>query len=189
VAFRARLKHFQRLKFPEGVNVGKGRASKYGAGQLITLALALELAELGLTPERIVGLIRGDYFPVFAAVKRSADVMPPNGEWTAGRRNASLAMFLYFDPSALAQLGASDPLPGSFRHAGAPTISGKLVEAINSVDHRRLALVNVTVLLDALLTFLPRDHAKKFLDDAELWARIGAHGWPGRSLVGEWETE
>lgn len=51
-AFRARLKHLQRLGFPSGINTGKGKAAQYGWRELFLQFVALELIELGLTPER-----------------------------------------------------------------------------------------------------------------------------------------
>ena len=56
-ALRPRLKHFQRLGFPEGVNPGTGRVALYGVKQIFQLALAMELTALGLMPERITKLL------------------------------------------------------------------------------------------------------------------------------------
>ena len=54
VAFRGRLQHFQRLKFPAGVNTGKGNKVRYGWKELFLLGLALEYVEIGSTPDRCV---------------------------------------------------------------------------------------------------------------------------------------
>jgi hypothetical protein len=51
VAFRGRLQHFQRLKFPAGVNTGRGTRASYGWVQIIQLMVALDLIDLGLTPD------------------------------------------------------------------------------------------------------------------------------------------
>jgi hypothetical protein len=182
VAFRARLKHFQRLGFPEGVNVGKGKSAKYGAGHVITLALALELAELGLTPERIVTLIRGDYFPVFAAVKGSTDAIL-SGEWKPTRSGSAGSIFLYLDPSALASLRDRDPAGTSFEAADASTVAQHLAHVTSNFERRRLAIVNVTALVDALVLLLNGGEQQAFLKDAEVWARIGKIGWPDRKLI------
>ena len=53
VAFRGRLQHFQRLGFPAGINTGRGRSAKYGFGQVLMLALGLELIQFGLSPETV----------------------------------------------------------------------------------------------------------------------------------------
>lgn len=57
VAFRARLKHLQRLGFPEGVNTGTGKRVSYTLSMLFQLALAMELTQVGLAPKRIVKII------------------------------------------------------------------------------------------------------------------------------------
>jgi hypothetical protein len=51
-AFYSRLKQWQKLGFPEGVNVGKGTRAEYGATQLFQLAYMIELQRIGLSPER-----------------------------------------------------------------------------------------------------------------------------------------
>lgn len=54
IALRGRLKHFQRLGWPEGTNQGKGARVQYGIGQTMSLVMAMEMLQLGLTPERVV---------------------------------------------------------------------------------------------------------------------------------------
>jgi hypothetical protein len=61
VAFRARLKHFQRLGFPEGVNTGTGKRAIYGVRQLFQLVLAMELTQTGMAPQRVVRTINGNW--------------------------------------------------------------------------------------------------------------------------------
>ena len=51
VAFRGRLEHLRRLGCPAGVNTGKWRPASFGWPQLLELAFALDLMEMGLTPE------------------------------------------------------------------------------------------------------------------------------------------
>lgn len=57
IAFRARLKHFQRLGFPEGANTGTGKRVVYNARMLFQLALATELTQAGMSPKRIVDIL------------------------------------------------------------------------------------------------------------------------------------
>jgi hypothetical protein len=57
--FRGRLQHLQRQKsFPDGVNTGKGKKAVYGWRQLLQLTVALDLIDLGLTPEVAVERVR-----------------------------------------------------------------------------------------------------------------------------------
>jgi len=51
VAFRGRLQHLQRLNFPTGVNTGRGKKASYGWMQIIQLMVALDLIDLGITPD------------------------------------------------------------------------------------------------------------------------------------------
>lgn len=57
VAFESRLRHLQRLGLTPAVKTGKGTRGSYGVRELLNLALALELIELGLHPERAVEII------------------------------------------------------------------------------------------------------------------------------------
>lgn len=56
-ALAARMRHFQRLGFPPGSNTGKGRRAAYGLDELLLFALAFELVQLGVTPERASTLL------------------------------------------------------------------------------------------------------------------------------------
>lgn len=71
-AFRARLRHFQRLGFPRGSNTGKGKSAEYDLEMLMQLTLAIEFMQAGITPSRIVELV--------------------NKNWTAARQNFLLSV-------------------------------------------------------------------------------------------------
>jgi hypothetical protein len=60
-AFRARLKHLQRLGFPAGANTGTGRPAEYTLPMLLQLCLATELAQAGLSPKRVVQIVEGNW--------------------------------------------------------------------------------------------------------------------------------
>lgn len=51
MAFRGRFDRLRKLGCPTDVNTGKGRAATYGWPQLLQLAVALDLINLGMTPE------------------------------------------------------------------------------------------------------------------------------------------
>jgi hypothetical protein len=57
-AFRGRLKHLQRLGLPLGEKPGKGSRIDYDAQQIWQLAIALELAEFGIDPTKIVNIVK-----------------------------------------------------------------------------------------------------------------------------------
>jgi hypothetical protein len=58
VAFRARIKHFQRLGFPPGSNTGKGRPASHSAVTLLQLIFAFDLTQAGLPPAMVVRIIK-----------------------------------------------------------------------------------------------------------------------------------
>ncbi len=74
-AFQARLKNYHRLGFPEGIGAGRGRAVVYGVGELIQMAVILEMTQLGLTPERAIKVYQNDEYPVLMAVHMAAQAL------------------------------------------------------------------------------------------------------------------
>lgn len=59
VAFRRRLEHLRTYGCPQGLATGRGRPAVYTWLQLVQQSLALELVEVGLTPERAARLAIG----------------------------------------------------------------------------------------------------------------------------------
>lgn len=57
----SRFRYFQRLRFPEGANTGRGVPATYGLDQLLQTLVAFELAEAGLGPTRIVRALRTNW--------------------------------------------------------------------------------------------------------------------------------
>lgn len=55
--FRGRLQNMQRLKFPAGVNTGRGKRVDYGWPEIIQIALAFDLIDAGLPQEPATSLI------------------------------------------------------------------------------------------------------------------------------------
>lgn len=56
-ALLGRIKHLQRLGWPEGTNVGKGSRVRYDTQKTLSLVIAFELLDVGVTPERTVSLL------------------------------------------------------------------------------------------------------------------------------------
>src|SRR5262245_21669334 len=73
VAFESRLRHLQRLGLTPATRRGKGTRAHYGAGDLLNLALALELIDLGVSPDRVVGALTSKQDEVKTAILRSVD--------------------------------------------------------------------------------------------------------------------
>lgn len=75
-ALRGRIQHLQKLGFPKGVNTGRGHKASYGPEQLLLLTLAFELAQLGLSPERSVGMLVEGQELVIAECKKAIRELP-----------------------------------------------------------------------------------------------------------------
>jgi hypothetical protein len=75
-AFANRLKHLQRLGFPEGVNTGRGRAATYLPEHVFLIAVALQLNEFGITPERAIKLISNSMGRIADGVMQAIDPDP-----------------------------------------------------------------------------------------------------------------
>ena len=73
-AFRARLRLFKRLGFPAGINTGKGKHARYGARELTSLAVAIELLKVTQTSEQAVDLVRSHEETVRRAIREAAQV-------------------------------------------------------------------------------------------------------------------
>lgn len=60
VAFRRRLEHLRTHGCPTGLDTGRGRPAIYGWLQLVQQTIALDLIDVGLTPERAARLAVSD---------------------------------------------------------------------------------------------------------------------------------
>jgi hypothetical protein len=160
VAFRARLKHLQRLGFPPGVNTGTGRAAVYGGEQIFLLGVALEMLQLGLSPERAVSVIRNNQTPISAAARIALTgiEMTPSGP---------RQMFLRFDPSALNELSThpADEAEKTLWY-GADVLIADFIKKAEKVG-TRLALINVTALILDIRSVLHVDVGSVAVTDFE----------------------
>lgn len=156
-AFQARLKNFHRIKYPINFDSVKGRASRYSPCQIADMALAIELTQLGLPPERTVLVLSMNHWPTSMALMMAArelSAMPEGFASETGNGCEPLSMFLYFDPAALNSLTVVpaeiypdlDMASNSFFYGGAGIIREGIVNW--TTGHvPRLSLVNVTAML------------------------------------------
>jgi hypothetical protein len=61
IAFRGRFDHLRKLGCPTGVKTGRGRAAVFGWTQIIQLAVALDLINLGMTPDNAAAFIKANH--------------------------------------------------------------------------------------------------------------------------------
>ena len=198
-AFQARLKNFHRLGFPEGIGQGRGKAAIYGARELVLMALAVELTQLGLTPERVIEVIREDEYPLWMCVRMAAGALAARHEvfnpgpgdfgkecevWGFSPDCADnsdtdpLSMFLYCDPAALAPWDeeGEDRSSATFFYGGAGVIRDN-ISRWTTGPTRRLALINVTKLLFDMAVHIAGSGGlaivKEFGAAADLWIHRG----------------
>jgi hypothetical protein len=68
LAFRGRLDHLRRQGCPSGVNTGKGKAAVYDWAQIVELALALSLLDLGISPEHASAFVKRNAQSIHLAI-------------------------------------------------------------------------------------------------------------------------
>lgn len=150
-ALLGRFQHLQRLKLIEGINPGRGKAAEYRAHQILIILIALQMLQLGMTPERAVDLIH----------RHDADIRKAITLAVASKDSTIATSLMWFDPAILSpQLdGVEDPAATTFGYAGMDSglyvlmdfflfnrvdraafigVSGTLWRAVRSLDGRDL---------------------------------------------------
>lgn len=142
-AFQGRLKHYQKQQFPAGINTGRGRAATYYVSHAVQLALALEMNQVGLNPERTIHICtlygRRIQAAFALATKRilSDDTEP---------------VLVVFDPIVLSDLRGEeewDETEATFDVKGIEEFRSGL-EDLTNLRSRRYALINITEVVDEL---------------------------------------
>jgi hypothetical protein len=111
-ALLGRFQHLQRLALVEGINPGRGKAAEYRPHQILIIAIAFQMLQLGLTPERAVQVIKQDQdrvrLAMGLAVNETGTITPA---------------LLWFDPSILTRSqegsGIDDLAEATFDYGGA----------------------------------------------------------------------
>ncbi|HJP68134.1 MAG TPA: hypothetical protein VJ846_04455, partial [Sphingomicrobium sp.] len=71
VAFRGRIKRFQRMQFPGGTNTGQGRTALFSFNQFLKLLFAFELVQSGLSPSSAASVIEAHWSEMRMAAART----------------------------------------------------------------------------------------------------------------------
>jgi hypothetical protein len=111
-ALLGRFQHLQRLALIDGINPGRGRAAEYKSHHLVVIALAFQMLQLGLTPERTVQVIKQNQDTVRLGIGlavHAKDTISPS--------------MLWFDPAILtrSQDEIRDLADATFDYGGAGT--------------------------------------------------------------------
>lgn len=174
--FQARLRKLQTLGVPKGIGSGRGVAAHYGTAQIVETAIALELTELGLAPERLKKVIESSELEIAQAFYQSAGSLlqfPDVQAWDDPHEKL-LHMFIYFDPNSLRALTDQeadewDWASASMWRNGAADLRDYIVSLTQSTS--RLALINITVLLGDLASIFPDQQRAAFLEEVREWAQ------------------
>ena len=165
-AFTARLQNLQKHGFPTGTNTGRGRRASYEPGHVVLIGIALELIQLGLTPERAVNLIRSNMAVVRAAAAVSA-------EPSASNKSEFEPVVLYFNPLVLKS--TVDPVEddlwtkGSFSY-GSPADAVAWLNQRWETEIPRAALFSVSDMILQIVMALCPDQTKPFWSAVAAWA-------------------
>lgn len=165
-AFQARIKNFQRLGMLEDLITVKGRPTEYEPHHVYLMALAIELTQLGLTPDGIIEFYARSKYGVAIAAGAAVRALRRVPERPAERGGESpKGYYMFFDPHGLSELSDGPPSPLFLSTLeDAPEQIRKLSDAVVG----RFAGINVTTLIDA--AFIPSKMRDAFLDALEVWA-------------------
>lgn len=143
-ALESRIKDFQRREFPPGLNTGKGRAARYEVHHLILLGIAFQLLEMGMSPDRICGLLRSTGDTLVEQVKSMC-----SGGLFRHRKT-----LIYFDPAALASLRDADS-EGNGDGFSVGTVA-EVTQLLSKVElgTTRLAVIDLRKFLVILITVI-----------------------------------
>lgn len=103
--FRARIKQFQRLQFPSGVNVGRGTKMTYSGEHLFKLAAAFHLVQMGQPAMTAANLVDQNW-DSFAAGFGLA-IRNEFYEWPISKDSANLSIYLRIALNTLAPLSGN----------------------------------------------------------------------------------
>lgn len=176
IALVGRIKHFQRLGWPEGTNVGKGSRVKYNTRQTLSLVAAFELVQCGLPPERAIYLLKSSslFLPMgfLAAIARDGVSTGPSSDDILGGSQPDEHVFFCFDVNALRSLTwfEGDDCEWVLSITTQSKLSGVIAD--HETPHRRVTLLNMTMLIEEVFYQLQRAgevDRQQVRDDLRVW--------------------
>lgn len=135
-ALLGRFQHLQRLKLVEGVNPGRGKAAEYSAQQVLVFAIALQMLQLGMTPERCVKILQ-----------ENRDVLRMAIGLAVYRPDTISPSLLWFDPSILnrpTKLDDYDLAEETFYYGGVGTSAEAFESFFEKGWVQRMAFISVS---------------------------------------------
>lgn len=133
-ALLGRFQHLQRLSLIEGINPGRGRAAEYRAHHVLVVAIAFEMLQLGLTPERVVHVLKENQdrlrLAIGLAIREKGAITPS---------------VIWFDPSVIN--GSSpdfDLAEGTFDYGGEGSAVDRFKWFVTESWIERMAIVSIS---------------------------------------------
>jgi hypothetical protein len=159
-AFRARLTNILRVGLPGYAGLGRGRAAKFGSGQITILALAVELTQLGMPPAQATAFLRAEWGEILAAIIFALEPQPDDNP-----------AVMVLDPLALAPL-MNQPARNMLVSTPLRVLQASdLRHALCEMETGRLAVINMKHLIDALADYEPIGR-ETFLEDLKAWLDV-----------------
>lgn len=170
-----RLTYLQRLGFPAGTRPGRGTKSRYGIEDVLKIAIAFELLQIGIQPTRAVRLVATDWRLAARALAEAARA-------GAGTKRGGPARLIAFKADALAEPAAKDgglgqPLPDAIGTFAGDALASRMDARERHV--RRYILLDATGIMDAVvpaLAALPVTDAHEVAREIELFAASALAG-------------
>lgn len=189
--FQARLKNLHRIGWPIDFKSIKGKASTYNPGAVVDMALAMELTQLGMSPERVIHVLSANRWATLKAYELAAAALAGHTykEIHRARPNGgSLSMFVYFDPAGLSSMSVVSEEDQAASDISADTFFyGELEKVIDNLanwtitEATRISLVNITALIEETMWMpFPYDtpqgeaHRQEYLIWLRDWAAVDA---------------
>jgi hypothetical protein len=135
VAFRARLKHLQRLGIPLGANTGKGRRVPHNLDTLFQLVVSVELMQIGIPPAMVARTIEWNW----AAIREALLLSSLPAELLKEAELPDGPLFLVQSPHALeALMTIGVPGPGKWHDDVQIVDEDHLAAAISAGDREQI---------------------------------------------------
>ncbi|CAN5325427.1 hypothetical protein BH10PSE12_BH10PSE12_01790 [soil metagenome] len=136
-ALLGRFQHLQRLSLIDGINPGRGTAAEYKANHVLVIAVAFQMLQLGMTPERAVHVLKQNQERVRMAIGLAV-----------GKKALVSPSMVWFDPAVLTRSGATgssdeiDLADATFHYGGSGTGREMFKHSLIDGFAQRLAFIS-----------------------------------------------
>jgi hypothetical protein len=150
-AFRARIRNFQKLGIPFGVNPGRGSRIEYGLPEIYQWMLCLELAEFGMPPSTIAAILKKRWKPTIRSEKSDGILfnLTRAAAEDCSKNVDAQDVYLCVSPAAMSQAWSKSNRPDLHFRWFNQDQSDLFLRNVTGAQ-RRACVINVTYLLRSL---------------------------------------